>query len=67
MKVTTKSLEQRLAQAQTKIEELNSVKGENEVQTKKLNGLTKKLESSFKEMESMKKAHEDVQKKYKEL
>jgi hypothetical protein len=30
MKVTVKSLEQRLATAQTKIEELNSVKGENE-------------------------------------
>jgi uncharacterized coiled-coil protein SlyX len=30
MKVTIKSLEQRLATAQTKIEELNSVKGENE-------------------------------------
>jgi predicted RNase H-like nuclease (RuvC/YqgF family) len=30
MKVTTKSLEQRLAQAQSTIEELNSVKSENE-------------------------------------
>ena len=37
MKVTTKSLEQRLAQAQTTIEELNSVKSENEQLLKKTN------------------------------
>ena len=37
MKVTTKSLEQRLTTATTKIEELNSVKTENESLAKKTN------------------------------
>jgi len=67
MKVTTKSLEQRLAQAQTKIEELNSVKGENEQANKKLNALKKNLEASIKEIESLKKSGDEVQKKYAEL
>ena len=37
LKVTIKSLEGRLAKAQTEIEQLNSVKGEHESMTKKFN------------------------------
>jgi hypothetical protein len=37
LKVTIKSLEGRLAKAQTEIEQLNSVKSENEAMTKKHN------------------------------
>lgn len=64
MKVTIKSLEQRLTTAQTKIEELNSVKGENETMTKKHSILKKQLESSIKEIEGHKKHQEDMLKKY---
>lgn len=52
MKVTTKSLEQRLTQSQTKVEELNHVKGENETLKKKFNSLSKNLEEARKEIES---------------
>ena len=45
MKVTTKSLEQRLTQAQSRIEELNSVKGENEDLNKKHGALKSQLEN----------------------
>jgi predicted nucleic acid-binding Zn-ribbon protein len=67
MKVTIKSLEQRLASAQTKIEELNSVKGENEQLTKKHGVLKKQLEASVLEIEGYKKRQEDMLKKYEEL
>ena len=67
MKVTIKSLEQRLTTAQTKIEELNSVKGENEQLTKKHGILKKQLEASIKEIEGHKKHQEEMLKKYQEL
>jgi TolA-binding protein len=56
MKVTTKSLEQRLTQAQTKIEELNSVKAENETLKKKQINTQKNLDESKAEVDSLKKA-----------
>lgn len=67
MKVTTKSLEQRLTQSQTKVEELNHVKGENETLKKKFNSLSKNLEEARKEIESQKKQSEDMNKKFEEV
>jgi len=67
LKVTLKSLEQRLAQAQTKIEELNAVKGENEAVNKKFATQKKHLETCIKEIEGYKKYQEEIQKKYEAL
>jgi len=67
MKVTTKSLEQRLTQAQSRIEELNSVKGENEDLNKKHGALKSQLEKSIKEIENHKKHQKDMQKKYEDM
>jgi predicted nucleic acid-binding Zn-ribbon protein len=66
MKVTNKSLEQRLTQAHTKIEELNSVKGENEAMKKKFNSLNKNLEDAKIEIEGHKKYQQEMQKKFEE-
>lgn len=58
LKVTGKSNEKRLAEAHTKIEELNSIKGENEQLVKKNGFLTKQVEVNLKEIESLKNSSE---------
>jgi len=66
-KVTTKSLEQRLTQAQTKIEELNSIKSESEQLSKKYSILKTQFEVQIKEIEGLKKSNGDIQKMYEDL
>lgn len=67
LKVTTKSLEQRLAAAQTKIEELNQTKSQNEELTKDVTSKKKQLEKAAIEIKNMKQSSEGMQKKYEEL
>lgn len=67
MKVTNKSLEQRLTVAQTKIEDLNAVKGENEKLNKNHSVLKKQLESSIKENDGLRKDQAEMGKKFEEL
>ena len=52
--MTTKSLEQRLAAAQTKIEELNQTKSQNEELTKDVASKKKQLEKAAIEIKNMK-------------
>jgi hypothetical protein len=54
-------------QAQTKIEELNSVKAENERTTKQYEEVKKRLQISVKEIEGLRKSQEEMQKKYVEM
>ena len=66
-KAATINLEKKYAVAQTKIEELNSVKVENEQMTKKQANLTKQLESTVNENNGLKKNQEELFKKVEEL
>lgn len=66
-KVTIQSLEKRLAQAQTKIEELNSFRTEAEQNIKMYNSLKKNYENQVKDNEALKKAQEEMVKKHDEL
>lgn len=63
MTVTLKTLEKKLAQAQTKIEELNYIKGESEQNLKKHDTLIKQFEGLIKDLESVKKLNDDLIKK----
>lgn len=67
LKVTIKSLEGRLAKAQTEIEQLNSVKGEHESMTKKHNLQKKQLEAATTEAAGLKKYQDELLKKYEDL
>ena len=67
LKVTIKSLEGRLAKAQTEIEQLNSVKGEHESMTKKFNLQKKQLEAATTEAAGLKKYQDELLKKYEDL
>lgn len=67
MKVRTQVLEKSLTQAQSKIEELNSVKGENEELSKKHKQLKEQLTKSIEQIDGHKKHQKDMQKKYEEL
>lgn len=67
MKVRTQVLEKSLTQAQSKIEELNSVKGENEELSKKHKQLKEQLTKSIEQIDNHKKHQKDMQKKYEEL
>ena len=58
-KVTIQSHEKKLAQAHTKIEELNHIKGENEQMVKQMTSFKKKFEDKHKEGEAMRKNIEE--------
>lgn len=62
-KVTIQSHEKKLAQAQTRIEELNHVKGENEQMIKQQASLKKQFEEKHKEELQLKKALDEAHKK----
>lgn len=60
MKVRTQVLEKSLTQAQSKIEELNSVKGENEELSKKHKQLKEQLTKSIEQIDGHKKHQKDM-------
>lgn len=66
-KAATINLEKKYAMSQTKIEELNSVKVENEQMTKKHANLTRQLENTIGENSGLKKNQEELIKKCEEL